>query len=67
MRVLEKENAQRKIAFFKWIQGFRERRKDLEDVPHTAKSATSKNYENNEAIQNLIEEDQRMSIVISYG
>ena len=66
--------APKKTTVYKWIQRFKEGRDDFEDNPRSGRPETSKNDENIEAAQNLIEEDRRItvnqiatSLDISYG
>ena len=63
----------KKTTVYKWIQRFKEGRDDFEGDSRSGRPGTSKNDENIEAAQNLIE-DQRitvnqiaMSLDVSYG
>ena len=54
--------APKKTTVYKWIQRFKEGRDDFEDDPRSGRPRTSKNDENIEAAQNLIEEGRRITV-----
>ena len=55
-------NAPKKIAVYKWVQRFREGREELEDDPRIGRRTTSKNQENSQAAQNLIEDARKIIV-----
>jgi histone-lysine N-methyltransferase SETMAR len=56
-------NAPKQTAVYKWIRRFQEGREDLEDDPRIGRPKTSRNDEKVNAVRNLIDEDQRITVI----
>jgi histone-lysine N-methyltransferase SETMAR len=51
-----------RAVVYDWIKQFKEGREDLQDDPRTGRPSSSKNKEIVELVQNLVEEDRRITV-----
>ena len=57
-----RDHAPKKTCIYKWIERFQFGREAVEDDEGRGRTTTSKNFENVDAVKNLIEKDSRLTV-----